>query len=48
MFGDMEYEVSNKDPFPWDDPALIYMGAVVLAGTVFLFAKEIFGFLGLL
>jgi len=39
--------MSKKDPFPWDDPALIYMGAVVIAGTIFLFAKDIFGWFGL-
>ena len=41
-------DLSDKDPFPWDDPALIYMGAVIIAGMIFLFAKEIFRFLGLI
>lgn len=40
--------MNKKDPFPWDDPALIYMGAVAVSGLVFLFGREIFGFLGLL
>ena len=36
-----------NDKFPWDDPTLIYMGAVALIIPVFLFAKEFFGWLGI-
>ncbi len=38
--------MSKEDPFPWDDPALIYIGAVVGVAFIFMFAKEIFGFFG--
>jgi len=39
--------MSKEDPFPWDDPTLIYIGAVVLAGMIIIFAKDIFEWLGL-
>jgi hypothetical protein len=39
--------MSKEDPFPWDDPLLIYIGIVMLVGSIILWHKEIFELIGL-